>query len=408
MIEGVERACSPRCPSTVSAAPCSPVLVVRAGEHEYVLIDGYARVESLVALGRDVVEATVLDLTEPEALVFVHRLEATRPRSALEEGWLIAELVDRHGWSHRTIALRLQRSASWICRRLALVRTLPESVQCAVLAGTVSPQAAMKSLVPLARANNSDCECLVANLRETLSVRQAERLYQGWKRADLDGREHIVTMPWLFLQAFEATQVAAAPDGDPMAVLFSACANPGSSPSGDLGGGLNAEGGVPADALDASTGRDVDDALDAPGLDVREEMLGLDGGPTRDLTDLGSGIDASPPAAPRPIAPLSTSTVTSQRPTLRWELPSGDDGAELTLCRDRALTNGCRTEVAVGDRLRVARALAPGWWFWGLRSRRTEMTIGPRSAVWQVWVGARSADGDRDTSWGTVAGTCQR
>ena len=155
----------------------SPVLVVRAGEHEYVLIDGHARVESLQALGRDVVEATVLDLTEPEALVFVHRMEAVRPRTALEEGWLIAELVDRHGWSHRTIAVRLQRSASWICRRLALIRTLPESVQCAVLAGTVSPQAAMKHLVPLARANRGDCERLVANLRETLSVRQAERLY---------------------------------------------------------------------------------------------------------------------------------------------------------------------------------------------------------------------------------------
>lgn len=202
----------------------SPVLVVRAGEHEYVLIDGYARVDALQGLGHDVVEATVLDLTVPDALVFVHRLEATRPRSVLEEGWLIAELVDRHGWHHRTIAIRLQRSASWISRRLALVRTLPESVQCAVLAGTVSPQAAMKSLVPLARANKSDCERLVANLRETLSVRQAERLYQGWKRADAEGRERIVTMPWLFLQAFEATQDLA-PAGDPASPLL-----------GDLGG----------------------------------------------------------------------------------------------------------------------------------------------------------------------------
>ena len=198
----------------------SPVLVVRASEHEYVLIDGYARVESLQALGRDVVEATVLDLTEPDALVFVHRMETARPRTALEEGWLIGELVYRHGWSHRDIAVRLQRSASWICRRLGLVRTLPESVQLAVLAGTVSPQAAMKYLVPLARANRGDCERLVANLRGLLSVRQACCLYQGWKRADKDGREHIVMMPWLFLQAFEATQVPEPPDGDPMAPLL--------------------------------------------------------------------------------------------------------------------------------------------------------------------------------------------
>ncbi len=116
-----------------------------------------------------------------------------------------------------------------------------------------------------------------------------------------------------------------------------------------------------------------------------------------------SHTDGGTIAAPRPIAPSSTSAVTSQRPTLRWELAPGSEGAELTLCRDRGLTRECQTLVALGDRLRVDSALTQGWWYWGLRSRRAGLISGPRSAVWQMWVGARSADGDRDTSWGSVA-----
>ena len=78
----------------------------------------------------------------------------------LEEAWLLRELVEVHGENATTLAVSLQRSASWISRRLALVRVLPESVQSAVRRGQLPPQAAMKSLVPLARANRTQCEDL--------------------------------------------------------------------------------------------------------------------------------------------------------------------------------------------------------------------------------------------------------
>lgn len=201
----------------------SAVLVVPAGEHRYVLVDGYARVEALGELGRDVVEAVVLDVPEPEAIMLAWRLESRRRRSALEEGWMIAELIRRHGLDQRRVAERLQRSVSWVSRRLALVRELPGRAQEAVKRGSMPAQAAMKYLVPLSRAKRDHCEQLVTALGDTppVTVREVERLYLGWKRADEATRERIVHQPRLYLQAEAALEPEpAVPDGDPAALLL--------------------------------------------------------------------------------------------------------------------------------------------------------------------------------------------
>ncbi len=202
----------------------SPVMVVAHGEDRFVLIDGYARVCALRQLGRDVVLVMALDTGEGEALILAHRLQSGRRTSALEEGWLITELLERHGLVRRTVAQRLQRSVSWVCRRLALVSALPEAVQTAVKQGLVPAYGAAKYLVPLARANAEHCGRLVAGLGKTpVSARQLERLYLGWRRADEQARRRIVDDPWLFLKAEEASRPEpAVPDGDPAAPLLGA------------------------------------------------------------------------------------------------------------------------------------------------------------------------------------------
>jgi hypothetical protein len=107
-----------------------------------------------------------------------------------------------------------------------------------------------------------------------------------------------------------------------------------------------------------------------------------------------------PIPAPRAIAPLSTATVTSQRPTLHWVLAGADDGAHVTLCRDRTLTIGCVSFDAVGSSGRPAAALASGVWFWQLAGRNGALTGSATSPVWEFFVGARSVT--VDTSSGTV------
>lgn len=195
-----------------------PVLVVSSGQPGmYVLIDGYARVGAQLSLARDTVEAVVLEVEEAEALILSHRLETSRRRTALEVCWLVRELVEGHGLGQREVAARLHRSPSWVSRRLAMVRVLPSPVQDAVRHGVVPAQAAMKYLVPLARANAEQCEALVTGLGDKpVSVRQAERLYVGWRGGDDEQRQRIVQHPHLYLDADEAARAEpAVPPGDP-------------------------------------------------------------------------------------------------------------------------------------------------------------------------------------------------
>ncbi len=185
----------------------TPVLVLRGEAKSFVLIDGYARVEALRKLARDIVDAAVLELSEAEALVMGYRLDNTRQRSALEEGWILRELVDGHGLGLEVLARKLDRSRSWVSRRLALVGVLPESVQHAIQQGRLSVQAATKYLVPLARANASQCEQLVEQLDgASVSVRQMGRLYVAWRKGTAPQRDKLCAHPKLFFQVEEATR----------------------------------------------------------------------------------------------------------------------------------------------------------------------------------------------------------
>jgi ParB family transcriptional regulator, chromosome partitioning protein len=197
------------------------VLVIREDDR-FVLIDGYARVAALRELGHDLVEAALLEVPEAEALVLAHRLEAKRPRSALEEGWLVLELVERHGLDQSTIATRLRRTKGWVSRRLGLVRALPEAVQAKIRSGIVPAHAAAKYLVPLARANRAHCEQLGAALGgDRVTDREIGRLYVLWKTADAEGRLAIVTRPRLALKADAAVQPEPpVPAGDPAGPLL--------------------------------------------------------------------------------------------------------------------------------------------------------------------------------------------
>jgi ParB/RepB/Spo0J family partition protein len=193
------------------------VLVVARGER-FVLIDGYRRVAALETLGQDTVAAVVLGTTEAEALAYAHRLDANRRRSALEDGWLLRELIEGFGLRQAQLVQKLQRSASWVSRRLALVRDLPPAVQDAVRDGHLGAHAAEKFFVPLARANKCHAETLANNLAALRPTdRQVERLYTAWRAADAETRRRIVEHPALFLRVDEAPEPP--PEGPAAAVV---------------------------------------------------------------------------------------------------------------------------------------------------------------------------------------------
>jgi ParB-like chromosome segregation protein Spo0J len=186
------------------AGQTSPVIVVHDADGRPVLLDGYRRVRALGQLGNDTVIAIGLGLSEADGLVYCHRQETSRRRSVVEEGWLVRELHGQ-GPTLRAIGVALGRTSSWVSRRMALVSALPESAEEAVRSGWVPPHAAMKSLVPLARAHRAHCEQLVAALGDgRVTTRQMAHLYAAWRAGDGEQRERIVGAPRLFLRAAEA------------------------------------------------------------------------------------------------------------------------------------------------------------------------------------------------------------
>jgi len=135
----------------------APVVVVEGTEGRHVLVDGFKRVRALQSLHRDTVNAVAWALAEPEALLLERLMRTAEGESALEQGWLLRELRERFGLSTGELARRFDKSMSWVSRRLALVVELPEAVQELVRNGELAAHAAMKHLVPLARANTEEC-----------------------------------------------------------------------------------------------------------------------------------------------------------------------------------------------------------------------------------------------------------
>jgi len=184
-----------------------PIVVVRAGEGSAspIVIDGYRRVRALKRLRRDTVLALLWDLPEIDALLLRRSLTAARGETALEQGWLLDELRSRFDLSLDQLASRLDKSPSWVSRRLALVRQLPETVQDLIRQGRIIPHAGAKYLVPVARANKGQCERLARAIAPGgLSSRQIGAVYAAWRDAPPEARERLVDEPLLYLRTRDA------------------------------------------------------------------------------------------------------------------------------------------------------------------------------------------------------------
>ena len=176
----------------------------------YVVIDGYKRVRALKRLARDTVCGTRWEIPEVEALLLERRLRCAS-EDALDQAWLLAELQERFGLSLDELARRFERSKSWVSRRLGLLQALPAQVHEQVRSGELSAHAAMKYLLPLARANASAAIQLagaIAPLKPT--SRQVRALYVGWRSGTQRTRELILSNPQVYLQA-QCAQAEAAP-----------------------------------------------------------------------------------------------------------------------------------------------------------------------------------------------------
>jgi ParB family transcriptional regulator, chromosome partitioning protein len=186
-----------------------PIVVVGEAAR-FIVIDGYKRVRALQRLSRDTVRATDWLVPEIDALLLERRLRL-RGEDTLDQAWLLAELQERFGLSLEELGQHFERSKSWVSRRLGLIQTLPAVIHDQVRAGELAAHAAMKYLLPLARANALVAVQLATTIAPLkLSSRQVGALYAGWQAGTQRTRELIVERPQVYLQA-QSSQTRAAP-----------------------------------------------------------------------------------------------------------------------------------------------------------------------------------------------------
>ncbi len=182
-----------------------PIVVVACGDDGgYILVDGYKRVRALIKLGHDTIRATCWDLPEQEALLLGRLMQTAEGDSAIEQGWLLCELRERFELTVEELARCFGRSMSWVSRRIGLVKELPDSIQEHVRQGRLVPHAAMKFLLPLARANRQRAIALAAAIAPLCpSTRQTEALCVAFARGNDEARQYLLAHPELLLRARE-------------------------------------------------------------------------------------------------------------------------------------------------------------------------------------------------------------
>lgn len=197
--------------SMEEAGQQSPVIVV-AGEEpgRWVLIEGRKRVRALKRLKAEAVNAVVWELAPCEALISAYQLQDGSGYNALEEGWLVWELVRGSGLTLAEVGRRLERSKAWVSGRLGLVEGLPERVLEGVQSGKIGAYVATRYLLPFARANASDCEKLAEKIMEhEFRSRDVEALCRYYAAAGANSRSRMVEEPARFLAAFKEARKGA-------------------------------------------------------------------------------------------------------------------------------------------------------------------------------------------------------
>ncbi len=118
----------------------------------------------------------------------------------------------------------------------------------------------------------------------------------------------------------------------------------------------------------------------------------------RDCPVVAEGDPAIQP--PRLVSPLTNLRMTSQRPTLFWELTAGLTGAQIEICRDPCCRTVLQTLNAEGTSVRPPTALAAGVVFWRARGRVGSRVGRDTSFTWEFGVPHR--DSTIDTFKGPI------
>jgi len=151
-------------------------IIVRAYEGGYQVIDGFKRVHIAMDLMIEDMECYLVDVDEQAAKVLILSYNRTnQSMEALEEAMVLKSMLEGGALEQRHLARLVDRSPSWVSRRLSLIGRLDEAVATEIRMGTITSSHA-RALMRLPRGNQVDLARVISHFH--LSTRW---LMPGWR-----------------------------------------------------------------------------------------------------------------------------------------------------------------------------------------------------------------------------------
>jgi ParB family chromosome partitioning protein len=181
----------------------SPI-VVRQGQTEFQIIDGFKRYHAATTLNWSSLQAHVLTVTRRVATAMI--LTYNRDNHALtdyEEALVLLSLKQDHQLSQDEIAALVGYSASWVSRRLALVEKLEPTVTDELKLGVISTTQA-REIMQLPRGNQLELTKTLVD--HDLNSRQTAVIVDEFlKTQDREQQRYILEHPMEVLERDQST-----------------------------------------------------------------------------------------------------------------------------------------------------------------------------------------------------------
>ena len=167
------------------------VACVREGKLE--VLDGFKRLMAARQLPWTSLSVLVLETDEATAKASILDLNrGQRATRELEEAWIVQALVREDGLTQVAAGHLLGRHKSWVCRRLALLERLSETVKEDLRLGLVGPALA-RQLTRLPAGNQT--ALLAVTRRETLTAQEVGELIGLLEGASEEQAAFVLTRP---------------------------------------------------------------------------------------------------------------------------------------------------------------------------------------------------------------------
>src|SRR4030042_448073 len=123
----------------------SPVVVCKAKNDEYELIDGFKRFRAARKLNKECIKARVLNIGPHAGKAAILQLNwAGKSINDMEEAMVVHSLFRDDGLQQVEIAALLGRHKTWVCRRISLIEQLSDEVKESIKLGLIKVSAGWK------------------------------------------------------------------------------------------------------------------------------------------------------------------------------------------------------------------------------------------------------------------------